>query len=164
MTCVSCAVMGFWYSKRIPTFSLHLKSPCQNPLCGVAYSCSYNPGTCVSVISWSFSQSFRIRSSRHLLQSHLLQQSHTPKNISWADPGWLSFCDKQNRWSQAMFLLYNVNALFWQKWIRNRRAAWCTVIPIHIEHADEQKDVTVNVLFSVKLQPGDVLISQWGKC
>ena len=50
MTCFSCAVIVFRYSKRARTFftwyvppevTLLEIPPCQTPMCGVAYSCSY---------------------------------------------------------------------------------------------------------------------------
>ena len=51
MTCFSCAAIVFWYSKRARTFftlngplevTLLEIRPCQTPMCGVAYSCSYD--------------------------------------------------------------------------------------------------------------------------
>ena len=50
MTCFSCAAIVFRYSKRARTFFTYYVPPevtlleippCQTPMCGVAYSCSY---------------------------------------------------------------------------------------------------------------------------
>ena len=67
MTCFSCAAMVFRYSKRARTFftkyvpsrvasevTLLEIPPCQIPMCGVAYSCSY-------VLLMLLSSSFRVQ-------------------------------------------------------------------------------------------------------
>ena len=91
MTCFSCAAMVFRYSKRARTFftwngrsevTLLGIPPCQTPMCGVAYSCSY-----VLLITWSLRM--KCFEQRFITYSHWMYVS------IW----WLALCHFNGRYS-----------------------------------------------------------------